>query len=106
MCDPGQRVSLPSMRLLSFILPSSRPVADVGLEPGAYITDGSRLFRVVKALDPPRGVTAAVLEDCLTLKLRSFAEADLWEMGVRLVKPPVSAAVRRSEPEPARPATS
>jgi hypothetical protein len=56
------------MGLPSFILPSSRAVADVGLEPGAYITDGSRLVRVVKPADQPLGVTAAVLEDCLTLK--------------------------------------
>ena len=64
-----------------------------GLDEGAYVTDGRRLFRVVLRLDPPRGAAAAVLDDCVTLELRSFAAADLWEMGVRLVRPPSNCAV-------------
>ena len=65
------------------------------LDEGAYVTDGMRLFRVVQRLDPLRGAASAVLEDCLTLELRSYAPADLWEMGVRLVRPPSNCAVER-----------
>jgi hypothetical protein len=66
---------------------SSSTAGVAGLEAGAYVTDGMRLFRVVQRLDPLRGAAAAVLEDCLTLELRSYGAADLWEMGVRLVRP-------------------
>jgi hypothetical protein len=62
---------------------------------GAYVTDGTRLFRVVQRLDPHRGAAAAVLEDCLTLELLSYAAADLWEMGVRLVRRPSICPVER-----------
>ena len=34
--------------------------------------------------------------DCLTLELRSYGAADLWEMGVRLVGPTSNCAVERS----------
>jgi DNA-directed RNA polymerase specialized sigma54-like protein len=78
-------VSLFSHRSLS-----TSAAGDAGPEEGAYVTDGTRLFRVVQALDPPRGVATAVLEDCLTLELQSYAAADLWEMRMQLVR----AAVR------------
>jgi len=59
------------------------------------VTDGARLYRVVQRLDPLRGRAAAVLEDCLTIELRSYAAADLWEMGLRLVRPPSNCTVER-----------
>jgi hypothetical protein len=74
------------MSLPSFGSPSSR-AADARLGEDAYVTDGTRLLRVVKPLDPPPGTATAVLEDCMTLELRSYAAADLWQMRVRLVKP-------------------
>jgi hypothetical protein len=80
------------MSLLPFRSSSSSWAGVTGLDEGAYVTDGRRLFRVVLRLDPLRGA-AAVLEDCLTLELRSYAAADLWEMGVRLVMPPSNGAV-------------
>ncbi|MGB0095315.1 MAG: hypothetical protein WBP81_22600 [Solirubrobacteraceae bacterium] len=84
------------MSLLSFRSSSSGAVGVAGLDEGAYVTDGRRLFRVVRRLDPLRGAATAVLEDCLMLDLRSHAAADLWEMRVRLVRPPSDCAVERS----------
>ena len=84
------------MSLSSSRSSSSGTAGVAGLDEGAYVTDGRRLFRVVQRLDPLRGAAAAVLEDCLTLELRSYGAADLWEMGVRLVRPPSNCAVERS----------
>ena len=84
------------MSLLSFRSSASGAVGVAGLDEGAYVTDGKRLFRVVRRLDPLRGAATAVLEDCLTLELRSYAAADLWEMRVRLVRAPSDCAVERS----------
>ena len=84
------------MSLLSFRSSPSGGAGVAGLDEGAYVTDGTRLFRVVLRLDPHRGAATAVLEDCLTLELRSYAAADLWEMGVRLVRRPSNCPVERS----------
>jgi hypothetical protein len=73
--------------LLSFRSSSSCAADAVELYEGAYLTDGRRLFRVVRCLDPSRGAATAVLEDCLTLELHPYAAADLWEMRLRLVRP-------------------
>jgi hypothetical protein len=89
---PG--LACPTMSLLSF-RSASGSAGVAGLDEGAYVTDGMRLFRVVQRLNPHRGTTAAVLEDCLTLELRSYAAADLWEMGVRLVRRPSNCPVER-----------
>jgi len=83
------------MSLLSFRSSSSGAAGAAGLDEGAYVTDGRRLLRVVLRLDPLRGAATAVLEDCLTFELRSYAAADLWEMRVRLVRPPSNCAVER-----------
>ena len=83
------------MSLLSFRSSCSSTAGVAGLDAGACVTDGTRLFRVVRRIDPLRGAAAVVLEDCLTLELRSYAAADLWEMGVRLVRPPSNYAVER-----------
>jgi hypothetical protein len=83
------------MSLLSFRSSSSGAAGVAGVDEGAYVTDGRRLFRVVLRVDPLRGAAAAVLEDCLTLELRSYAAADLWELRVRLVRPSSNCAVER-----------
>jgi hypothetical protein len=75
------------MSLVSLRSSSSGAAGVAGLDEGSYVTDGRRLLRVVRRLDPSRGAATAVLEDCLTLELRSYAAADLWEMRVRLVRP-------------------
>ena len=92
---PVSGLTCPAMSLLSFRSSCSGTDGVAGLDEGAYVTDGVRLFRVVQRLDPLRGAASAVLEDCLTLELGSYAAADLWEMGVRLVRPSSNCAVER-----------
>jgi len=46
-----------------------------------------RRFRVISQFNPEADVVFAALEDCLTLELRPYAAADLWEMRLRLVRP-------------------
>ncbi len=53
--------------------------------PEAYLTDGTELYRVVSALDWVQGIAYAVLEDCRTLKVRSYSTDDLWAMNLRAV---------------------
>ena len=83
------------MSLLSFRTSSSRAAAPT-LDSGAYVTDGTRLFRVVQPMRPLRGQASAVLEDCLTLESRSYIAAELWEMRVRLVRGATSGGWRSS----------
>jgi hypothetical protein len=45
--------------------------------PGAYLTDGRRLLRIVSLPDRSRRWRTAVLEDCDTLELREFRPRDL-----------------------------
>src|SRR5450755_1715772 len=85
------------MSLLSFRSSSSGAAGVAGLNEGAYVTDGRRLFRVVGRLDPLRGAPTAVLEDCRTIEPRSYAAADLWEMRVRLVRPPIELRCRATD---------
>ena len=92
---PVAGLACSAMSLLPFRSSSSGTHGVAELDEGTYVTDGMRLFRVVQRLDPLRGAASAVLEDCLTLELRSYAAADLWEMGVRLVRPSSNCAVER-----------
>lgn len=55
------------------------------LSPGSYLTDGTRLFRVVaKLLDPWRGQVVE-LEDCVTLATSLYSPEELRALGVRPV---------------------
>jgi hypothetical protein len=65
-------------------------------EPGAYLTDGSRLFRVIDRLHPPDG-DRATLEDCSTLEVATYSADELWPMNLTLVRGP-----RRSTPKAAQ----
>jgi hypothetical protein len=56
------------------------------IEPSAYLTDGSRLYRVVSSFAAPPRESFAVLEDCATLELSPHSPDELWEMGLRLVR--------------------
>jgi hypothetical protein len=85
--------SAPGLAWLAMSLVSTRSSAasterDPGPDEGAYVTDGKRLFRVVQPINPPRAVRSAALEDCMTLDLHSYAATTLWEMGLRVVRPP------------------
>jgi hypothetical protein len=73
------------MAFLSFgtdYLGATPPTLDVG----AYVTDGTHLFRVVVPMRPLCGRFSAMLEDCVTLESRSYTAADLYHMRVRLVR--------------------
>jgi hypothetical protein len=50
---------------------------DATSTPGAYLTDGRRLRRIVSPPDRSRRWRTAVLEDCGTLELREFRRRDL-----------------------------
>jgi hypothetical protein len=53
--------------------------------PGAYLTDGHGLFRVISVLRSGRSMLASI-EDCLTLETREFAAVELEAMSMRLVR--------------------
>jgi hypothetical protein len=53
---------------------------------GAYVTDGRRLFRVISPLASPPDWETAELEDCVTLETISYTPAQLWAMGLCLVR--------------------
>ncbi|HYM54767.1 MAG TPA: hypothetical protein VES97_05355 [Solirubrobacteraceae bacterium] len=54
----------------------------------SYLTDGSRLFRVVSRPRAEAGHMSVALEDCLTLEVRSYSPRKLDLMDLR----PVGAA--------------
>lgn len=55
------------------------------LTPGAYLTDGRGLIRVISVLVSGRSMLVSI-EDCLTLETRDFAAAELEAMPLRLVR--------------------
>ena len=61
------------------------------LEPDVYLTDGVRLFRVVRGFGWPAHESQAVLEDCRTLEEHAYRPDELWTMGLA----PVAAAAHR-----------
>lgn len=50
-----------------------------------YLTDGRRLFRVVSQFSPRDRTRVALLEDCLTLEISSYAPDELYAMELRRV---------------------
>jgi hypothetical protein len=54
---------------------------------GVYLTDGRRLFRVVRPLHMLDQPDLAILEDCRTLSLEAFMEDELLSMRLRAVTP-------------------
>ena len=54
--------------------------------PDAYLTDGLRLFRVVRGFAWPAYESEAVLEDCRTLEHRAYGRDELWALGLRVVR--------------------
>lgn len=55
------------------------------LEPDVYLTDGLRLFRVVRGFAWPAHESRAVLEDCRTLEEYAYTPDELWAMGMSVV---------------------
>ena len=60
-------------------------ISTSALEPDVYLTDGLRLFRVVRGFAWPAHESKAVLEDCRTLEERAYAPDELWSMGLAIV---------------------
>lgn len=54
-------------------------------EPDVYLTDGFRLFRVVRGFAWPAHESTALLEDCRTLEECAYSPDQLWTMGLRVV---------------------
>jgi hypothetical protein len=61
-------------------------------EPGVYLTDGLRLFRVVRGFSWPAHESEAVLEDCRTLDHFSYAPDEVWALGLNVVRTERAAA--------------
>jgi hypothetical protein len=77
-----------------FSVPTERavrswPEGEHMLAPGAYITDGRRLFRVLSQFVPESGQVFASLEDCMTLEVGTYAPDELEAMGLLPVRAPV-----------------
>ncbi|HEU4980299.1 MAG TPA: hypothetical protein VFT14_03715 [Solirubrobacterales bacterium] len=68
---------------------SSRRAKELGslTEPSTYLTDGRRLFRVVRGFTSAAEDSFALLEDCRTLETHSFTAEELWETGLEIVRP-------------------
>ena len=62
------------------------------LRRGVYATDGHRLYRVASELCWPEEGLTIDLEDCQTLYVREYGADELREMGLRVVRGPVSLA--------------
>ena len=56
------------------------------VRPDAYLTDGFRLFRVIRGL-PGSLEGNAVLEDCRTLEESGYTAEEIWGMGLSVVRP-------------------
>jgi len=61
------------------------------LGPGAlaqdgYLTDGSRLFRVVSRFETEREVVLVALEDCSTFEIKALLPRELRAMRLRVVR--------------------
>ena len=65
--------------------PATGRISTSALEPDVYLTDGLRLFRVVRGFAWPAHESKAVLEDCRTLEERAYSPDELWTMGLAVV---------------------
>jgi hypothetical protein len=84
-------------------LPPSLPPRDLPSIPqelevaGAYLTDGTRLLRVVLPLAREDGHARATLEDCRTLDLLTCDAAHLGRMGLHPVRAAAATAGQATE---------
>jgi hypothetical protein len=53
-------------------------ISTSALEPDVYLTDGLRLFRVVRGFAWPAHESKAILDDCRTLEERAYSPDELW----------------------------
>ena len=72
------------------------PINDISpsdLRPSTYLTDGNRLFRVLRGPTTGPYEGAAVLEDCRSLEELTFTPAELSAMPLRVVTTQGASAV-------------
>ena len=55
------------------------------LDPGRYLTDGRRLFRVVARFTMPPETVLVALEDCVTLSVTALLPRELEPLGLSAV---------------------
>jgi hypothetical protein len=68
------------------------------LEASTYLTDGRRLFRVIRGFaSPVEGSEGsfALLEDCRTFEAHPFTPSELWSMRLRRVESPSRTSPRQ-----------
>ena len=68
-----------------FLEAPTKGISQSDLRPSTYLTDGHRLFRVVRAPTTAPYEGAAVLEDCRSLEELTFTTAELSAMSLRVV---------------------
>jgi len=64
----------------------ARKLTRRALVQGGYLTDGSRLFRVVSRFDADGEVVLVAVEDCATFELKALLPGELRAMGLRAVR--------------------
>lgn len=70
-------------QLRNFVtLPCERLAVD------SYVTDGTRLLRVVSQFETGLDSVFASLEDCMTLEVRTYPPGELGTMRLRTVRTP------------------
>ena len=63
------------------------PLRGVSLvEPSSYLTDGTRLFRVLRGFSHPAVQSFALLEDCRTLEVAAFSPVELRALKLDVVR--------------------
>ena len=61
------------------------PLDPNALDPGRYLTDGRRLFRVVARFTMPPDTVLVALEDCVTLSVTALLPRELEPLGLTAV---------------------
>ncbi len=84
------------MSLASLLRSGPRSASPEPLRAGAYLTDGSRLFRVVSQFAAVGEHVFASLEDCRTLEVQAYAPGELWAMELQPVEPSARGLTREA----------
>jgi hypothetical protein len=70
---------------MTIVAETSKGRLSTDVEPDTYLTDGLRLFRVVRGFSWPIDESWATLEDCRTLEEYTYSPDELWGMGLSVV---------------------
>ena len=76
-----------TVSLMSPVATRRVSILDYGVRPGAYFTDGIRLYRVVNMLLDPWKGESFELEDCMTLRTSCYSADALEQLGLEPVRP-------------------